>query len=789
MFWLRRFIKYYFYLLALLIVIMLVLSVPKAALTSPPRSAIILDQNGQFVAQVGGSEAHGMGYWPVAQIPPRIMQATLTLEDKRFWTHSGIDSFALFRAIWQNFSSGKRISGASTITMQVARMQNPGKRTYFKKLQEMFVALVMTLRYSRQDILKHYLRLVPYSNRSHGIAHAAYLYFNKPIEDLSWAEIAFLSAIPQAPGLSNPFSYQGRQRAQKRGAHLLSLMHAAKLMDDADYQLSQQQLGSLDFSRRQTRNEHFMHAIFYLDKQFRSGSLPSVIHTHLDSRLQSTVQQLSYSYLQDIQTRGADNIAVLISRTKDNAILAWSGSVDYFEKSNAGAIDYIRTPRSPGSTLKPFVYALAFEKDVIQANSILDDLPSRSRGILNADGRYLGPMLPRYALANSRNIPAINLVLHTGLPQVYDLLGQLDLHDYRHQAQYYGLGIAVGSMPTSLEQLVTAYSSLANDGIFMPLKWFKQKPSSQKKIFSRDVARLISLHLSDPMARLPSFTRMGSSEYPFPVAIKTGTSQGFRDAWTIAYSKEYIIGVWIGRADATGMKNLSGAASSSVLTQKILLKLHKNQLLGFHDLSFPKPVQRRQISLCRFNGYLANADCPQRSAEWLKPENIPQASPVQWVKIDKRNGRLAGDWTPANFLALRKALNIPNRYRNWAKHQGFYLAPTHFSELNAGNKVLVNKASMQLDKDPVKQFTIASPSNNSHFYINPHIPKEKNSINLHIDIDGEAPEVLWYVDGQPFQLVAAPYSLRWPLQPGVHRFQAKIPYSQIASNIVKVTIE
>jgi len=290
--------------------------------------------------------------------------------------------------------------------MQVARIQRPGSRTYGRKLVESLTALFLTLRHGRENVLSHYLRIVPYGNRIHVV---------------------------------------------------------------------------------------------------------------------------------DIQT---------------SKVLAWMGSIDYFDEVQSGAIDYASIPRSSGSTLKPFLYGLALDKGVITPASVLDDLPRGSAAITNADKSYLGPMLPRSALSNSRNIPAVDVLEKVGIEEAFDLLGASELHDGRNPARHYRLGLAIGALPVTLEHLVSAYTVFAGDGRYRELVWYRGQPTEEpRQILSEDAARQVTLFLSDPMARLPTFPRMGFNECPFPVAVKTGTSSNYRDAWTVAYSSKFLVGVWVGRAD------------------------------------------------------------------------------------------------------------------------------------------------------------------------------------------------------------------------------------------------
>src|SRR5215470_1214658 len=268
-----------------------------AELAVPAPTPLLLDRHGEFLAQVAAGD-RGYGYWPIEQLPPRVVAATLSLEDRRFWSHPGVDPIAIARALWQNIASGERVSGASTLAMQVARMQDPGPRTYYRKAAEAVTALFLTLRYGHEAILAQYLRLVPYGNDVHGIAYAARLYFDKPVADLSWAEIAFLAAIPQAPSRMNPLSPRQRDFAIARGHRILAALRDGKVLSPAEFALADAQLDDLPVLKRVVRPDNALHAILNLrdalaaDQSWRHGDDLRVVTT-IDLAIQNRVAQLA----------------------------------------------------------------------------------------------------------------------------------------------------------------------------------------------------------------------------------------------------------------------------------------------------------------------------------------------------------------------------------------------------------------------------------------------------------------------------------------------------------------
>lgn len=773
---------------------------------SPP-SFLLLDRQGRFIAEVT-DPGREYGYWPVAELPPRVVAAALALEDRRFDSHPGVDPLAMGRALWQNVSSGRRVSGASTIAMQVARLLDPGERSYWRKAREAWHALALTLRYGRGEVLSAYLRLVPYGNQVHGIAYAARRYLDKPVADLSWAEIAFLSAIPQAPTLMNPLREDGRQRAIVRGGRILEQLRDKEVLSAAEYEIAREQIRDIRLPPPAVRPSNSLHAVFKLKQVLAAAPLggpePYRVVTTLDLDIQDKVANAANAAIARWESRGAGNAAIVLLDRKTNGVLAWLGSTDYFDRDQAGALDFAQTPRSPGSTLKPFFYALAYEQGKITPATILDDLPAVSDGIMNADKAYLGPLLPRQALANSRNVPVARLLNDIGLEEGYAFLQELGLHDNEQEARHYGLGLVIGAMPVTLEHLVQAYSVLANDGRWRALNWVAgagdngaagDMGGTERQLLSPGVARLVSLHLSDAGARLPSFPRMGSTEYAFPVALKTGTSQGLRDAWTVAYTQRYLIGVWIGHPDARPMRELTGASSAAELARVILNDLHGDERHGFSDLAFPSPERYQSTSICALSGKRATPACDLAFTEWFRPDQAPREEDDAHLRlaVDVRNGLLAHAGTPARFVEQRTFVSLPPRYAEWAAQAGLPRPPDGVStagETSAAVARRLSPADSTVSRGQAKTaLRIVAPGNGLRLLRDPSLPATHNTIALQAEVTPPVSELLWLVDGKPFQLAPYPYTVRWPLQAGEHVIQARAPLSKELSAPVRIHVE
>jgi penicillin-binding protein 1C len=780
------------------VVVPVLVALARARLVAPAPSLLLRDRHHQFLGDVGGHDDTGFGYWPVDDLPDRVVAATLAVEDRRFWSHPGLDPVAVARAIRQNLGSGERISGASTLAMQVARMQHPGPRTYVRKAMEAVTAVALTARYGRDRVLRHYLRIVPYGNQVHGISYAARRYLDKPVADLSWAEVAFLAAIPQAPARMNPFDPRGRRRAIERGERILALLAEDGQLPEAERTLAVDQLHALRVPPRGARPDQALHAVLALERLFDDDRMRAavtdqpVVVTTLDLGLQREVSAITLDAVARWESQGAGNAAVVVLDRTTREVLAWVGSTDYFDDHHAGAIDYARVPRSPGSTLKPFFYALALERGTISPATVLDDLRRGAGGIGNSDERFLGPLLPRAALANSRNVPAANLLARVGLDVGYGFLGELGLHDGSVACDHWGLGLAIGGMPVTLEQLVTAAAALASDGLLGDLVWFRRQPvAAPRRILSEATARQISLFLSDPMARLPTFPRTGVLEYPFPAAVKTGTSSGYHDAWTVAWSRRYVVGAWVGHPDFRPMHRLSGSRSAAKLVRSVLLALHPGDRDGLEDVGFPPPRGFRPVRLCALTGGLATAACDRVVLEYFAPGTEPTARCRAHLRlaVDTESGGLATGATPAERREVRTFVDLGPRYAAWQVAAGLPRPPAFEpSRPWVTDEPAPRGASLRAGLDGAVRISVASPTDGVRLLRDPEMPAGFATLALEAVMDPPAEQVVWYVDGQPFAVVDRPYTTRWPLAPGEHTFQARAALGDARSRPVKIKV-
>lgn len=749
-------------LAAALLVLDLGVAASRSDLQDPPQTLLVRDRSGAFLGELGDPSAEGVGYWRVDPLPERVVAATLALEDRRFRSHPGVDPVGVARAIRQNLAAGEVVSGASTVAMQVARMQDPGTRSLPNKVVEATTALLLTARHGRDAVLAQYLRLAPYGNGIHGIAYAARRYLDKPVQDLSWAETAFLCALPQAPSRTNPFDPAGRARAVARAHRILDVLAGQGLLDEAALAQARLDLDALRVPPKDRRPPEAMHALLRLGAELDRDA-PLVVSS-LDLELQRTLTALTREQVGAWEADGAGNAALVLVDRATWEVRAYVGSTDYFDDRHAGSIDYARVPRNPGSTLKPFFYAAALDRGIIGPLTILDDLGRAASGVENADGSFLGPMLPRRALANSRNVPAVEVLDRLGVGNGWALLRDAGLHADETPMTRYGLGLAVGALPVRLDALTEAYTALAGDGRRQALRWRAGEGGAPgARLVGTSAAREVGLWLSDPLARMPSFPRMGATEYPFPVAVKTGTSPDYRDSWAMAWTDRWLLGVWVGHPDNQPMRRLSGFRGAATLAHTVLAHLHADQLDGLADGSLPAPEGSVAVRVCPLTGQLAGPHCGEVVTERVAPGAVPHegCGAHRLVRLDRRTGLPATADTPRAQVEERAVVDLPARYAGWLASAGLGAA----------------RPAVTAGRDDPPVLRVVSPRRGEVYTRDREAPADSSTIALRAEVEPAVEQVAWYVDGEVVAVVGPPYEARWALAPGHHLVEARVPYT------------
>ena len=748
-------------------------------------SHLLLDRTGKFLGEVPGSH-EAWGFWPVPDtLPGKVVITTLETEDRHFNEHSGVHFPSIARAAWQNLKNHRVISGASTIPMQLARLQHPKARTFFAKLQEAAEAMLLIHRFGHEEVLRHYLTIAPYGNRCHGVVRASRLYFEKPIEDLSWLQAAYLAALPQQPGRMGPWTQKGHQLALDRARRILRQLHARRVITDEDLRIALN--SDLKVVPRPRRHVEAMHFFLAASQEVRGS--PEVIHPMtLDLEIQGSTFRALNENLSRLKGVGATNTAGLVIDLTSGDVLASVGSANYFDADAHGAIDFLDTRRSPGSALKPFIYGLALEKGTHTAATAIADtqvefeVPGGGLYVPeNITHTFLGPMLLREALGNSRNIPALRVLASVGVDEALARFERGGVKGVHLSPEGYGLSLAIGALPVTANELATLYTALANRGQTIPLRRFIDAPKVEgTRILSNDAAMLTAHILADPGARRPGFPVGGPLDFDHAVAIKTGTSQGYRDAWAVAFDDRLLVLSWVGNHDWRRMNLVSGATAAAPAAHRVMDEVSPRRTPAISPMmERPLPTSLVQREVCAISGHVPGPGCTHTRSEWFIPGTEPhELCPFHVeVAIDLRNGLRAGPSCPAEVVIRQQLLDLPETYEPWARKQRLAIAPAAFSPLCPVGEPVAPKIS------------IREPRPRSRYLFDPDTPRELSTVRFAAAVTPANEDIVWLVDGAPVGRVGYPHELRWHLTPGAHVIRARLAQSAETTAAVTVVVD
>ena len=563
----------------------------RAALDPVP-GPLVLDRQGRILRLGLEAEGRKLIKLPPGELPGRVAAAFVAAEDQRFWRHPGVDPLAVLRALGSNVSTGRIVSGASTITMQLARLTYPGRRTYYRKLVEMVRSCRIELSLSKPEILRGYLDRVPMGNNLIGVETAARLYFGKPAAQLNIGEAALLAALARAPGTLNPYGPR-RGRLLRRQELVLERLGQLGLSGPDELAAAAAQPVRLQPASGRIPRFPFEapHLVNLVLAQLPPAAGAGGIRTTIDLDLQRRAQAIVASHRVALRQSGASQAAAVIIDNRSLELLALVGSMQYGPR-RGGFNNGAAALRSPGSALKPFLYAQALDLGFTPA-TILEDVERRYQTPggeftpANFDRFPYGPVAFREALANSLNLSTVSLLNLISPQTYYDTLSRLNLINHPERGpEHYGLGLVVGNPEVSLLQLAAAYASLANGGLYQPPRLRAEAPAAPPvRLFSPQAAYIISDILADPMARFRIFGASSAMNPPQRLAIKTGTSSRYRDTWAVGYTPEYTVAVWAGNFDGRGTMKLSGAAAAA----PILAELAGTLFHGGSPRSFDRP--------------------------------------------------------------------------------------------------------------------------------------------------------------------------------------------------------
>ncbi|HVO41329.1 MAG TPA: penicillin-binding protein 1C [Aggregatilineales bacterium] len=752
-------------------------------------STHIYDRNGRLLYEVIDPNGGRHAAVPLGQIPKSLIEATIATEDRNFYSTPGIDLEGIVRALWINLRGGEVRAGGSTITQQVARTllldpEQRAERTLRRKLREMALAVELSAAYSHDDILALYLNQVYYGNMAYGVQAAAQTYFGTSVDHLDLAESAMLAGLPQAPGQNDPLTNPTAARARQRVVLDLMVSSAYLTSAQADDAYSEPlQYGTGKFP---IQAPHFVMLVWnqvakdYPEALFAGGL---EITTTLDLDWQHAAEQIAAQHIQELNDpppgeppHQASDAALVALDPHNGQVLAMLGSVDYFDESISGSVNMAVAPRQPGSALKPFTYSLAFDPSQpdpwTPATMLLDVstpfVTKRLQSYTPANYGKVehGPVLIREALASSYNIPAVVTLDHVGIPALLDLLHHLGITTLTDPSRV-DLSLTLGGGEVRLLELTAAYAAFANQGV--PVKpvtilsirdrqghvlyqWTPPPPA--EPVIDPRVAFLITNILSDNNARLPEFGSHSTLVIDRPAAAKTGTTTDFRDNWTMGYTPNLVVGVWVGNADNRPMVDVSGVSGAGPIWNAFMREVLKGQ----PELNFPTIDGVSQVQVCATSGLLPTRYCPQARLEWFILGTAPTQYDTFWQKftIDRLTGALATDQTPANRRVDKIFEVLPPEARDWGLRHGIEPPPIPMAASKRDGLYL-------LSPDP---YTI--------YQLSPVTPFESQRIAFTAAVTPQTRQVTFYVDDQPVGTAQGnPWSVWWALLPGQHSVRAQ----------------
>jgi penicillin-binding protein 1C len=702
---------------------------PEELLVRPP-ARVVLDRAGEPLRFFLAADERWRLPVSLDEVPPELIEALVSSEDRWFYRHPGVNPLAIMRAAVHNLRARRVVSGASTLSMQVARMIEPSPRTLGAKVREAFRALQLEARCSKGEILELYLNLAPYGGNVEGVGAAAYFYFGKTPAQLSLGEIALLVTLPRSPRAYDPQLHpEAARRARDR------------VLD----QLGQR--GALDApaiaeGRRQPLPEKRRRPPFEAPHFTRLAAqqepATARIATTLDSRLQTLAERQLARAVGTLRQEGIPNGAVVVVETATGVLRAMVGSANFFDVATQGQVNGALARRSPGSTLKPYLYALALDQGEILPATLLLDIPTDFAGYVaeNYDGQYRGPVEAREALARSLNAPAVRLLNQVGLSSFLELLRQAGLTTLDRPAGNYGLPLVLGACEVSLLELTGLYAGLARGGKFWPVRWRggEEEPAGAgKALISPEAAWLVTeILLEVERPDLPDSWTLGR-DVP-AVAWKTGTSYGHRDAWAVGSSGRYTIGVWVGSFDGRPFRGISGARHAAPL----LFDLFRALEPGGSSLRPPPALRLGTVEVCALSHEGPGPLCPRR----LAVASIPGRSRLSLCRQHRRAlaDAATGELLPAGCggrgeRRWREYIAQPPELVAWWRSQGQALPdPPRVARDCAGTP-------------PGPGPHIVSPDSRTPYRLRSGVPLADQRLPLIAEADQAVERLYWYRDG------------------------------------------
>ncbi|MBI2861276.1 MAG: PBP1A family penicillin-binding protein [Chloroflexi bacterium] len=670
------------------------------------QSTWIYDRNGQLLYELWDPQGGKRSLVPLTDLPQYLVDATVATEDARFWENPGVDWQSIVRAFLQNIQGQEVVSGASTITMQLVRntlftQKERYDQSYARKIREALLAYQIYQHYSKEEILQMYLNEIFYGNLAYGVEAAAQTYFGKSAKDLTLGEATLLVGLPQAPEDYNPL--HNLAAAKRRQAEVVDLMVRHGYLTEAQAQQALDEKLTFAAQRSEIEAPHF---VMYVRELLERRLGPEAIYTGglhvyttIDLGFQKMAEQVVAEQIAKVRQYNANNAALVAIDPRTGELLAMVGSADYFNTEINGQINMATAERQPGSTLKPFTYVTAFGQGMSPATMVIDRPMTFPSGAgqppyrpNNHDGKFFGPIRLRQTLAASRNIPALIVLQKVGIPAMLDTAHRLGITTLTDPNRY-GLSVTLGGGEVKLLDLTYAYGAFATDGLqigapvpaneqqpgmreYEPATILKitndagdilyeYKPPPPKRVLDERLAYLITNVLSDDEARSSTYGRHSSLELSRPSAGKTGTTDDYRDGWTMGYTPSLVAGVWVGNADRSPMQGVYGIAGAGAIWHAFM----ERALEGTPKENFTRPQGIVEVEICDLSGLLPTELCPKKTKELFVQGQEPKDKDnvFQKVRINRFNGKLASPNTLLYNTEERVMEVYPPEYADWVE--------------------------------------------------------------------------------------------------------------------------
>ena len=682
-----------------------------ADLRAQEYSCRIYDRRGQLI-QVTAIEGGGRReFTPIKKIPKALQKKFIKEEDRHFYFHHGVDWSAIFVSLIQNLRANKIVRGGSTITMQLAKAVNKDKSyTIKRKLKDILYAYRIEAKLSKKEILELYLNSIYFGNNSYGITSAARTYFGCELNELSSGQMQVLSVIPRNPGFYNPVEHKN---------------HFKTFSEDAYQAACQASYFEYPFN--------LPHFVNYLIKEKINDY---ELHTSLDLEVSDFAQNLLRQALHQASDSRISNAALLLLDNSNGSIISWLGNADFFDDENSGQIDGVLVKNQPGSSMKPFLYALAIDKEILQPSTVLADIPSEFGNETlyipeNFNNRYNGPVRMRIALASSLNIPAVTTLNKIGISAYLEKLYELGFESLRQNdiGMKADLGLALGAGEVSLYELVPAFSIFVRDGIYLPPSYIKEKETGKKltngrQLYSRDTSRIIASILSDKGARSLGFGYNQTFQTDYPSIFKTGTSNQFQNIVALGATKNYTVGVWMGNFSGETVIGKTGSSLPAWVAKEVLDLLESGS--DYSHEPFPEPEGWHKERICSLSGLKAGPYCNATVTEYVK--NDTKLEGCNWHK--EINGQIQTLY--------------PDQYQKWLRMQ------------DSSAKIVESGTTL----------SILSPKSNSLFFYS-DLHKNKQAIPFEVT-GGKSQKLEIYYDEKKYATINRPFHFTLPVNRGEH---------------------